>query len=133
MCIRDRDITVGARDQVVPSLGSKVKDGDTITVRYARKLVVTVDGVVKEYWTTATTVDAATYATVDLVLGRVIATGGARVDGWLLGASRLTPATGIAPSIGTQRIELTADPRGSVQVQLAELSLIHISEPTRPY
>jgi uncharacterized protein YabE (DUF348 family) len=54
-----QDITVGARDQVVPSLGSKVKDGDTITVRYARKLVVTVDGVVKEYWTTATTVDAA--------------------------------------------------------------------------
>ena len=71
-----QDITVGARDQVVPSLGSKVKDGDTITVRYARKLVVTVDGVVKEYWTTATTVDA---ALKDL---------GLRADGAVISASR---------------------------------------------
>ena len=31
------DITVGSRDSVVPSLGSQVRDGDTITVRYARK------------------------------------------------------------------------------------------------
>lgn len=83
------------------------------------------DDVSADRWS-ATTVDAATYATVDLVLGRVIATGGARVDGWLLGASRLTPATGIAPSIGTQRIELTADPRGSVQVQLAEGAIARV-------
>lgn len=54
-----KGIKVGEHDQVVPSVGSSLSDGDTISVRYGRKLVVTVDGVAKEYWTTATTVDAA--------------------------------------------------------------------------
>ncbi len=54
-----KGITVGEHDQVVPSAGSPIEDGDTISVRYGRKLIVTIDGVNKEYWTTATTVDAA--------------------------------------------------------------------------
>ena len=53
-----QDITVGPHDVVVPSLGTAVDDGDHISVRIGRKLTVTVDGVTKEYWTTATTVDA---------------------------------------------------------------------------
>ncbi len=40
-----QDISVGAHDVVVPSLGSAVSDGDHISVRYGRKLTVTVDGV----------------------------------------------------------------------------------------
>lgn len=54
-----KGITIGEHDQVVPSAGSPLEDGDTISVRYGRKLTVTIDGVKKEYWTTATTVDAA--------------------------------------------------------------------------
>jgi uncharacterized protein YabE (DUF348 family) len=52
-------ITLGAHDVVVPGVGSAVSDGDTISVRYGRLLTVTVDGVKKEFWTAATTVDAA--------------------------------------------------------------------------
>jgi uncharacterized protein YabE (DUF348 family) len=54
-----KGITIGEHDQVVPSVGSPLEDGDTISVRYGRKLTVTIDGVKKEYWTTARTVDAA--------------------------------------------------------------------------
>jgi uncharacterized protein YabE (DUF348 family) len=74
-----QDITVGPHDVVVPSLGTAVDDGDHISVRIGRKLTVTVDGVTKEYWTTATTVDA---ALTDL---------GIRADGAVLSASRSQP------------------------------------------
>ncbi|GGB82313.1 transglycosylase [Knoellia flava TL1] len=54
-----KGIELGEHDEVTPSLGTPIEDGDKISVRYGRKLTVTVDGVAKEYWTTATTVDAA--------------------------------------------------------------------------
>ena len=57
--LASKDIALGERDSVVPSLGSQVKDGDTITVRHARKLTVTIDGEKKEFWTTALTVQDA--------------------------------------------------------------------------
>jgi uncharacterized protein YabE (DUF348 family) len=47
------------RDVVVPSLDSAVSDGSQISVRYSRPLTVSVDGVKKTYWTTATQVSAA--------------------------------------------------------------------------
>ena len=71
-----QDIAVGPHDVVVPTLGAAVSDGDHISVRYGRKLTVTVDGQTKEYWTTATTVDT---ALKDL---------GIRADGAVLSASR---------------------------------------------
>ncbi len=74
-----QDIAVGPHDVVVPSLASSVSDGDHISVRYGRKLTVTVDGATKEYWTTATTVDSALQ---DL---------GIRADGAPLSASRSQP------------------------------------------
>ena len=74
-----QDIAVGPHDVVVPSLGSSVDDGDHISVRYGRKLTVTVDGQTKEYWTTATTVDS---ALKDL---------GIRAEGAVLSASRSQP------------------------------------------
>ena len=57
--LEKKGITVGEHDVVTPSVGSPISDGDTISVRYGRKLTVTIDGATKEYWTTATTVDAA--------------------------------------------------------------------------
>ena len=74
-----QDIAVGPHDVVVPSLASSVSDGDHISVRYGRKLTVTVDGATKEYWTTAATVDS---ALKDL---------GIRADGAVLSASRSQP------------------------------------------
>ena len=47
------------RDVVVPSLDSAVSDGSQISVRYSRPLSVSVDGVKKTYWTTATQVSSA--------------------------------------------------------------------------
>ncbi|WP_308279669.1 transglycosylase family protein [Phycicoccus mangrovi] len=70
------DISVGEHDVVVPSLDAAISDGDHISVRYGRKLVVTVDGQRREYWTTATTVDAA------------LRDVGVRADGAVLTASR---------------------------------------------
>lgn len=74
-----QDIEVGPHDVVVPSVGSPVRDGDHISVRYGRKLTVTVDGQTREYWTTATTVDS---ALKDL---------GIRAEGAVLSASRSQP------------------------------------------
>lgn len=52
-------IKLNQRDLVVPSLDSAVSDGAQITVRYSRPLEVSVDGVEKTYWTTATKVETA--------------------------------------------------------------------------
>lgn len=77
------------------------------------------DDVSADRWT-ATTVDAAGHAALDLVTGPLSATAGARLDAWLLGASRLTPRIGTTPGIGSQSMHFTADPRASVQVRLGE-------------
>jgi uncharacterized protein YabE (DUF348 family) len=52
-------IHLHSRDVVVPSLDSEVGDGSRVTVRYSKPLEVSVDGVEKTYWTTATRVDSA--------------------------------------------------------------------------
>ncbi len=68
----------------------------------------------------ATTIDAAGHVALDGHAGPVTATLGARVDGWLLGASRVLPHIGTNPAFGSQQILVTADPRGSVQVRLSD-------------
>jgi resuscitation-promoting factor RpfB len=57
--LQKKDISIGEHDVVVPAPGSPVADGQKIVVRYGRKLTVTIDGRTREYWTTATTVQAA--------------------------------------------------------------------------
>lgn len=74
----------------------------------------------------ATTLDLAGHAAVELALSRVTASVGGRLDGWLLGASRLTPRVGTTPGIGSQHIELTIDPRASVQVALGGGAAIRV-------
>ncbi len=54
-----QDITVGAHDSVSPSATSALEDGETVVVRYGRKLVVSLDGKTTDYYTTATSVDEA--------------------------------------------------------------------------
>lgn len=81
------------------------------------------DDVNADRWS-ATTIDGAAHAALDLRAGAVTATLGGRLDGWLLGASRLTPRIGSTPGIASQRIELTADPRASVQLRVAEGAVV---------
>jgi uncharacterized protein YabE (DUF348 family) len=54
-----QDIKLTTHDVVVPAPTAKVSDGQKIVVRYGRRLTVTVDGATREYWTTATSVEAA--------------------------------------------------------------------------
>lgn len=60
-------VEVGERDEVVPAVDAEVRNGDTIEVDRARKLKVTFDGVTREEWVTAPTVDEALN---ELSLGR---------------------------------------------------------------
>ncbi len=90
-------IELGDHDTVVPSVDSAIDDGDHVSVRYGRKLTVTVDGVTKEYWTTATTVDAALQ---DI---------GLRTEGAVLTASRSQP-------LGRSGLELAVTTPKTVKV-----------------
>jgi uncharacterized protein YabE (DUF348 family) len=55
----EQNITVGAHDEVIPSLDSTVTDGTQISVRYGREVTATVDGQNRKIWTTALSVDEA--------------------------------------------------------------------------
>ncbi|HLL22356.1 MAG TPA: TonB-dependent receptor [Kofleriaceae bacterium] len=83
------------------------------------------DDVNADAWT-ATTIDAAGHAAIDVHAGPLTATLGARVDGWLLDASRLTPRVGSTPGIASQQIMLTTDPRGSVQLRVADGAALRV-------
>jgi uncharacterized protein YabE (DUF348 family) len=54
-----QDVPVGEHDIVQPAADAPLNDGDTVVIRYGRKLTVTMDGKTSDYWTTATSVDAA--------------------------------------------------------------------------
>ena len=83
------------------------------------------DDVSADRWS-ATTLDLAGYAALDVRAGRVTATLGGRFDAWLLDASRLTPRVGTTPSIGAQQILYTQDPRGSVQLRVTDTAQVRI-------
>lgn len=74
----------------------------------------------------ATTLDLAGHAAIDLRADRLTATLGARLDGWLLDASRLTPRVGTTPGIGSQDILFTGDPRGSVQLRATDETIVRV-------
>jgi uncharacterized protein YabE (DUF348 family) len=57
--LADQDIELGSHDVVAPSVDSLVEDGSEIAVRFGRQLTVTIDGVEREVWTTALSVDEA--------------------------------------------------------------------------
>ena len=54
-----KNVDVGQRDVVAPSLDSKLAEGTVIAVRYGRQVSFTIDGQKQVLWTTATTVDQA--------------------------------------------------------------------------
>jgi uncharacterized protein YabE (DUF348 family) len=95
--LADESIAVSNRDIVAPGLGSELKDGEQVVVRYARPFTVTVDGVTHTYWTTALTVDAA------------LSAAGIRADGAKLSASRSLP-------LGRQGLDLDVSTPKSVRI-----------------
>lgn len=74
--LASQQISVGDRDLVAPAPSSELDDGDTVVVRYARRLTLTADGEPQVYWTTEPTVGGALSAL------------GIRADGARLSASR---------------------------------------------
>jgi uncharacterized protein YabE (DUF348 family) len=95
-----QDLTVGAHDIVQPAADAPLRDGDTVVVRYGRKLTVTMDGATTDYWTTATSVDAA------------LAELGIRADSAKLSVSRSEPLgrSGLALTITTPKnVTVTVD------------------------
>ncbi|MFD1810868.1 transglycosylase family protein [Rhodococcus gannanensis] len=57
--LEDAGYGIGEHDVVAPAGGSAVADGDTVVLRRARELTLTVDGQPRTLWTTALTVDEA--------------------------------------------------------------------------
>lgn len=57
--LADAGYAIGDKDAVAPASGSSVSDGDTVVLRRARELTLTVDGQPRTLWTTALTVDEA--------------------------------------------------------------------------
>ncbi|KAA0023812.1 resuscitation-promoting factor [Antrihabitans cavernicola] len=57
--IEDAGYSVKERDVVAPALDAAIADGDTVTLRRAREVNLSVDGQSKQVWTTALTVDEA--------------------------------------------------------------------------
>jgi uncharacterized protein YabE (DUF348 family) len=95
-----QEIAVGEHDLVQPAADASLGDGDTVVVRYGRKLTVTMDGATTDYWTTATSVDA---ALTEL---------GSRADTATLSVSRSEPLgrAGLAVTITTPRnVTVTVD------------------------
>jgi uncharacterized protein YabE (DUF348 family) len=102
--LEDQDLTVGERDIVAPAPDAKLSDGDTVVVRYARQLTVTVDGQKRTIWTTETSVD------------RALAAVGLRADGARLSASRSAriERSGMTMWLSTPKpVSLTVDGRTS--------------------
>jgi uncharacterized protein YabE (DUF348 family) len=88
-----QDVPVGEHDIVQPAADAPLRDGDTVVIRYGRKLTVTMDGKTTDYWTTATSVDAA------------LAELGIRADTAKLSVSRSEPLgrSGLALTVSTPK------------------------------
>ncbi|MEU3778589.1 ubiquitin-like domain-containing protein [Streptomyces sp. NPDC032472] len=84
---------VGAHDLVAPARGAALDDGDEVVVRYGRPLRLTLDGQIRQVWTTARTVEGA------------LRQFGVRVEGAYLSALRTAPVprSGLDLAVRTER------------------------------
>jgi uncharacterized protein YabE (DUF348 family) len=103
--LEDQGVDVSRRDLVAPGADTRIGDGDTVVVRYARPFDVTVDGAKKTFWTTELSVDGA------------LSSLGLRAEGAAMSASRSTRITrqGMSMWLSTpKRVELHAGGKRSV-------------------
>jgi len=75
----DEGIRVSPRDFVAPGVGTPLRAGQEVVVRFARPLTLTTDGVPRTYWTT------------ELTVADALTSLGIRADGASLSASRSDP------------------------------------------
>jgi len=95
--LKAEKVQVGERDVVAPSLDSKLREGQEISVQYGRRLTVDADGTKRSFWTTA---DSVNEALADL---------GLRYDGAVFSTSRSAP-------IGREGLELVVRTPKTVQI-----------------
>lgn len=98
----DERVSLGAHDVVAPGHRAALADGDAITVRHGRPLVLTLDGQRRQIWTTARTVDGALRAL------------GVRTEGACLSVPRYAAISrhGLALDVRTERtVTFIADGR----------------------
>ncbi len=94
------DVEPAARDEVSPSTRSSVDEGDTVVVRTAKQLTVTVDGETETHWTT------------ELTVGEALEALQVRTTGAELSASRSAPLSraGLALTVDTPKaVTVVAD------------------------
>ncbi|WP_182345636.1 resuscitation-promoting factor [Tomitella gaofuii] len=111
--IEDAGYTVGGRDVVAPATGEDVASGDTIVLRNAKPLTITVDGAQREVWTTASTVSEA-LAQFDA------ATAGAKVSA---SRSHRLPLDGMALEVTTPKRVTLADGGQTIEVHSADATV----------
>nr|WP_264935271.1 resuscitation-promoting factor [Streptomyces sp. A012304] len=100
--LAEEDVRVGAHDVVAPAPGTPLTSGDEIAVRYGRPVRLTLDGQLREVWTTARTVEGA--------LEQL----GVRAEGAYLSAARSQRIgrAGLALNVRTERaVTIMADGR----------------------
>ncbi len=91
------DLDLASRDVVAPGVEARISEGDTVVVRTAKQLTLTVDGETDTVWTTALTV------------GEALKALSVRTAGAELSASRSAP-------LGRDGLALTVDTPKAVQV-----------------
>jgi uncharacterized protein YabE (DUF348 family) len=91
------DVDVTDRDLVSPAVDDSVTDGDTVVVRTAKQITLTVDGQTQTHWTTASTV------------GEALSALEVRTAGAKLSAARSEP-------LGRQGADVVVDTPKTVQV-----------------
>ena len=100
--LQDEGVAIGAHDLVAPAPGTGLDSGDEVVVRYGRPVTLTLDGIRRQVWTTAETVDEA------------LRQFGVRAEGAYLSASRSSRIgrTGLTLDIRTERtVTFMADGR----------------------
>ena len=121
--LEDEGVEVGERDVVAPALDAKVNDGTRIAVRYARELVLSVDGEEKSYWVTGTDVSSALdelglrYAGAELSVSR-----GASISRSGLDLDVVTPKN-LTIKNGAKKPRSVTVPALTVREALADLDL----------
>lgn len=103
--LAEEGVSVGTRDVVAPAPTAALTHGDEITVHYGRPVRLTIDGQLREFWTTADTVAGA----LDQL--------GVRAEGAFLSTSRSRriDRAGLALAVRTERtVTILADGRERV-------------------
>ncbi len=131
--LESQDIEVTERDVVAPSLDEPVQDGSEISVRFARPLELTVDGVTTTKWVTSTEVESALGELGTLYeAARLSTSRGAEIDRGGLSLEVVTPKKLTLVIAGKKPVTRTI-PALTVEDALAEMGVdVDANDETKP-